>query len=441
MQAHTPQTPSRSLACAAARRVLAMLAVTGSVGAWAQETSPYYIGVNQALTYDSNVYRRSTNAVSDTYSSTSLVGGVDQPIGRQRIYGAANLSYNKYFSEGARDNTSYGLNAGWDWATVAQLSGNVSVRANQRLASEEGNDRQPTTSRNVLKAEQVGTNVRWGGDAALNLEGSYAHSRVRYSAPESLSSESYTDTASVGVYYRPSPDLRAGTAARYKRTVSPYAIPINAAPAGPGDYRSNTNGVRYLDFLANWRATARTDVNGKLSWTRQTDSVASGRDFSGLTGSLSANHELTAKLAFNALYSRDVGSQSSPFDYVRTSPATPISGPITTTLSGFTENSQVNDIFALGANYAATAKISANARLLYRRAQIVDTVAITGSTFTTTNEHTDTYRSAALGVNYDFARNVQFACSLTHETRNVGGLFAFSYSANIIGCSAQLTLR
>ena len=57
-------------------------------GSTASDPNPYYLGVSQALTYDTNA-TRSPSGPSDLYSSTSLLGGFDQPIGRQRIFGNA----------------------------------------------------------------------------------------------------------------------------------------------------------------------------------------------------------------------------------------------------------------------------------------------------------------------------------------------------------------
>ena len=98
---------------------------------WAQGLSrdaPYYLGVSQGFTHESNVFR-SPNGSSDTYSSTSLLGGFDQPIGRQRLFGTASVSANRYFKQSELDNTSYALNAGLDWETINKLSGNVNASA------------------------------------------------------------------------------------------------------------------------------------------------------------------------------------------------------------------------------------------------------------------------------------------------------------------------
>ena len=75
-------------------------APTGGSGASAgpSDPNPYYIGVAQAFTRDSNVYRVPSGP-GDTYSSTSLFGGFIQPISRQRVYGRANVSENRYKDE------------------------------------------------------------------------------------------------------------------------------------------------------------------------------------------------------------------------------------------------------------------------------------------------------------------------------------------------------
>src|SRR5436190_12161308 len=70
------------------------------------EESPYYIGVSQAFTHDSNVLRTST-ARSDTISSTGVLGGLDLTLGRQHVYGSLNAQANRHKNFDTLDNTSY----------------------------------------------------------------------------------------------------------------------------------------------------------------------------------------------------------------------------------------------------------------------------------------------------------------------------------------------
>ena len=104
-------------------RLACVAGVVASSPAWAQ-SSPYYLGVAQSLGHESNLYRLGDNQVlpaglskSDTVSGTSLVAGVDQKIGRQRVYGSANLRANRYSSNKSLNNDSYGLNLALDSAS------------------------------------------------------------------------------------------------------------------------------------------------------------------------------------------------------------------------------------------------------------------------------------------------------------------------------------
>ena len=389
-----------------------------AIGAWADEPSPWYLGASLGFTHDSNVYRV-PNGIGDNYTTASLLGGFDQPIGRQRVYGTARVGYSKYQDQSVLDNTSYAVNAGWDWATIEKLSGNLNASASQSLATQNGNSIQPTTGRNLLKVEQLNGSVRWGGDGVLSLFGNYGHSRVSFSAIQSLPSESTGDTASVGVNYRLGASVSVGSALRFTHTQSPYAIAVVSNPSGPGDYRADSSNGRNLDLLANWTYSAQTSVAARLSWTRQTYS-SSNRDFSGVTGSLLGRYAPTAKLAFSASIARDAGTNGSLFNVVN-----PSTGDQTTFVS---ENSTTTDSLSLGATYAATAKISANAGFQYRRS----TYDAGGTDFA------DNFRRATLGVTYAVTRAGLLACNFSRDSRNS---IVNAYDANVFGCSAQITLR
>jgi hypothetical protein len=392
-----------------------------SVGAWADEPSPWYLGASLGFTHDSNVYR-TPDGPGDNYWTTSLLGGFDQPIGRQRLHATAQVGYNRYQDQSTLNNTSYTLNAGWDWATIEKLTGTVSVGAVQSLAQFNGNATQASTERNILKVEQVNASARWGGDGLFSVFGDYGHTRIRYSSLQSLTSESDGDSGSLGVNYRLGSQTTVGAAVRLTRTdyphgIAPVVLPGVPTPINPADYQSDRSDGRNLDLLADWRYSAQTGVSARLSWSRLTY-ANSNRDFSGLTGSILANYAPTAKLAFNASLSRDAGTNSSSTNYLNLANGQQI--------NYLTQSSQTTDSASVGATYAATAKISVNAGLLYRQG---DNGNGAGG---------DHFRIATLGVNYAIARSWQLACNASRESRNASTL---SYDANVFGCSAQFTLR
>lgn len=416
MHAQNTRKPRRP----ALRPLIAALATTTSCAAWAEDPSPWYLGASVSVTRDSNVFRV-PDGPGDTYTTTSLLGGFDQAISRQRFYGSARVGYSKYQQQDNLDNVGYGLAAGWDWATIEKLTGNVNVSANRSLASLNGNSTRPTRNRNMLSNEQVSTGVRWGGDGLLSLFANYGHGRVRYSAAEYITSEGSSDTVSVGTNYRLGGSTTVGVAVRLTRTANPHGEALTIIPSGPEDFTSVTDNGRNLDLLADWTYTAQTRVSGRLSLTRQTYSgAASNRDFSGVTGSISGNYAPTAKLAFTALLQRDAGNNAAYFSTANsTTGATSI---------GLSQSSTSSNLAQLGATYAATAKIGVSAGLLYRRSNL-------------TGGGSDALTQWSLGTSYAIARNWQLGCNLSRESRSYSGISGLDYNANTVGCSAQFTLR
>jgi len=434
MQGHKMQQLPRS---SLARPLVAALTTAFAAGVWAQdssEPSPYYLGVTQGFTHDTNIYGSSTNQVSDTYSSTGLRAGLDQTIGRQRLYANANVQYNKYRSESSLDNTSYGVAAGWDWATINELAGTLGATANQSLANLGSTAGvQNATEKNLVKTDQVNTSVRWGGARALNLLAAYAHSRVSYSAPSYIGLESSADTASTGFNYRVGPELRLGMGVRYIRTESPYGYVVASTPPAPTTYESNTANNRSLDLTADWSPSTLTGIDARLSWTRLTNSNVnlSALDFSGVTGRIGTRYAVTGKTTLTASLSRDVGTNSSFYN----NPTAPATGSTQTTGTSLTHNSQTTDTLTLGVKYAATAKIWMGLDGSYQRAKIVYD---TSSALTDTNDDT---RNIGLSVDYAIARNWSLGCKFDHASRSQSGDGSSSYTENRVGCTAQLTLR
>ena len=405
--------------------MIAALATATGCSAWAADPNPYYFGVSQGVTHDSNVFR-TPGGPSDNYSSTGLLGGFDQMISRQRVYANTNVDLNRFQDQQQLNNTSYGVNTGWDWATIEKLSGNVYARLNQNLASLNDNVLRPSTERNLSTNKQFGARARWGGAAALTLLSGYGHSSVSYSAPVYRSSASNQNSFDVGVNYRVGAALVVGSVLRFTRTEADQAL---IQPNGTS--LSNTTTGRSIELTAQWDASAQTRTNTRVSWTNQTNSGVSSRDYSGLTGSFDFSYVPTAKLSFTGSLGRDAGTNSTSITAtdIRTN----------TLIAGRSENSQVANNLALGVNYAATSKINVNAGVQYRHSTIVD--ALNAGTLGSSREYGDMSRNMSLGANYAISRNWSMACKLAHIERNVGGTLPFKYGATTANCSTQYTLR
>jgi hypothetical protein len=403
-----------------------------STSTTASDPNPYYLGISQALTHDSNV-TRSPGGPSDNYSSTSLLGGFDQPIGRQRVFGNATVSANRFQDQDQLNNTSYGISGGLDWQTVADLSGNLNGGVGRFLAAPAASGVVPGTNRNIGDTKNANAVIRWGGASRFSVEGALGYSEIEYSAPEYVTSNSSTDSGSLGLYYRPGGNLRLGVAGRVTKTDTPQAVLIT----GTG-FQSNSVRSKNLDLIIDYELTGLLSTNARISYTKQTNSGLTSADFSGVTGNISLQYRPTAKTTFNAFASRDVGFNSSLFNTfgIAFIGAT----PVLTTVSGLSQNNQITNTIGLNIGYAATAKVTANASLRYARARLVTTV-VTQSASEAVPDTTDILKTAQLGATWAIARNWSANCSVAHEARDVSGNLSYAYSANTISCAGQYTWR
>ncbi|MDQ2734288.1 MAG: hypothetical protein M3Y55_04705 [Pseudomonadota bacterium] len=423
-----------ALAAGAARAQSADAAAPASASA--TEPSPYYIGASEGLTHDSNVYRVPFGP-GDTYSSTSLLGGFDQRLGRQRVFGSGNVSVNRYNDQGQLDNTSYNLAAGLDWETVYDLAGNLNVGLNRQLAAPGATVGVPNPVRNLVQIETVNGRARWGGESLLTLEATAGYTKVDYSAQQYAASDSREQTASFGGYYHPRGPLKLGLAARIVDTRAPQAFLDPAA----GTFQSNTVKSNNLDLIADYELTGLLTTHARLSYTKQTSAGSGQTDYSGLTGSLGLAWRATGKIGVSVDLARDAGFDATGITLPGIVPVAGAGVPPAATTAGQYENSRITDSAALRLTYSATAKIDAFAGASYVRARLATTlVGASGSLGAP--DTIDSLRSAYIGANYAVARNWGLACNVSHAYRHVnGGGVNYAYNDTSVGCSAQYTLH
>lgn len=409
-------------------RRLAAALTTLAAGAAMAQSSPYYIGVAQSLGYESNLYRvgegqeealaRAGLSKSDTVSGTSLVGGVDQTIGRQRVYGSANLRANRYANNKTLDNESYGLNLALDWATVGRLSGTLSAAADQNLA--QFNNRSAAggveTKKNVVRTNQVDAKVRLGVVTKYTLEASLGHRDRSYSAPEYDSSEYRQTSGSLGLRYRPSGALSLGAALRITDATYP-----NFKPQADRLKRQD------IDFTATWLPSAVSQFNLRLSPTHTSYDRDTDSDFSGVTGSATWGWQPTGKLRLTTGLSRDTGQSSDAVNL----------GFFGT---GVTDYSRTTTALSLKADYELSAKIALNAGLSYAHRALTNTLS-QGSNSVTTGSGSDKTTVLSLGARWLPTRSIQVGCNASAENRSSNTNLSVSLSGSSFSCYGQFVLQ
>ena len=390
---------------------------------------PWYIGVGQGFFHDTNVYRVPDGS-GDTYSSTTVFGGFDQRLGRQRLHGSGSVALNRYFDEKPLDNTSYDFDLGLDWETVYSLSGSVNAGIREHLAYPAPTSGLPNQTKNLGLTKWAGAQARWGGTSLFTIEGTAHYSSIEYSDEAYASRESETASGGLAVYYGGGGPLRVGLGGRYERTETPKA---GFDPLVP-EFLSNTATGRNVDFFLDYAVTGKIKTNLRLSYTDRKNTLIEASDFKGWTGRLASTWQATGKVAFSAYASRDTGSDSGFGSVTFVPPGSPPGSPPVTRLY---DNNRLTHAFDLSALYSATAKISVSAGIHYTKADLVSTA----SDLVTPVESTDRQKVFYLGADYAFLRNGVAACRLTRELRDVSGGGPYSYSSTLFGCHARLVYR
>ena len=410
-----------------------------------QGSSPYYIGASQAFSRDSNIFRAARDPVdrvllgqrlvADTISTTSLLAGIDQPIGRQRLTANASVRHNKYQDESQLDNTGYRLGLGLDWETIERLSGTLSAVAQQGLARYGIESRPNTTQRNIERARELDATVQYGGPSVLAIYGLFNHREIDYSLPQFDSLEYKRDQAGVGVRYRVGGALTVGAEAR--ATTGEYPR-FQESPAGSGNFVADEFDRTDLSLTAQWVPSGASQLSARIGAARQKHDVAA-RDFSGATGSLRWDWQPTGKLGFITEVRRNTGQEIDPLT---------VAGLLNQVVG---DNSFVSNRLEVRGLYAATAKIQLDALLSYTRRSLIDTTSLINNPAQLgANAGSDKTTRLLLGARYQPTRTIELGCSAGREERNsnvsssgfvTGGPVSYSYRVNSARCFAQLLLQ
>ncbi len=380
------------------------------------EANPYYVGASQSVTHESNVFKvpGREHPDSDVVFGTSIFGGVDQSIGRQRVFANASVQNNSYNRLSRLDFIGYDVMAGFDWATVERLSGSLTYARHEG----QGDFSRPeaasiTSGKFVETTEQVAASINYELITDLGLKGGVERRKVQSSNQGSTSSDLTSDVARLGLRYRLGDSLSVGGGGRITREKHPGSLIFR---------RSNTR--RDLDLTTDWTPTALTSVNARISVGNGSSSQSGRGSSSKVTGSLGARYSPTGRLSFDGSFSRDTGTETT-FLNAANSAAAGVGGVNVDT-------NRVTESINLRVTYLLTSKISLSGN--YNRSD--------GSYGTLLASNTDnTVDHYGLSAQYDVARNLSLGCGFQYESRSGSSLTVRSYSSNTANCSVRYTLK
>jgi hypothetical protein len=376
---------------------------------------PWNIGLSQGITHYTNALSGSSGSeVSDTVWTTTLSGGVNVPLGRQRAYANGSLTHTRYSKIDGLDGQGYTFGAGLDWETVNNLSGSLLANAGRRQA--DFNTGINTVSlKNNESYEEFLARARFGGVGLLGIEGTLGYRRVDFSAPEFAAREYVQNSASAGVIYRPSSALSLGTGLQAQ--YSDYDVPQF------GQTQPDTNTRRELYVMADWVVSGASTINSRLNFGKTDYQRPNADDFTGVTGSASWRWRPTGRTALTTTLSRDTG-QESGFQSLTNGGRTRLTA---------TDFSRVTNLFGVSATYDLTGKVVLTGALSYAQRSLVDSIS--------GGKGNDNTTVTSLGARWSATRIITVGCNIGYETRSASGFGSFDYSGSNVGCVGSVVLN
>ena len=394
-----------------ARWLLASLALGSATCVQAQEErSPYYIGVTQSFTHDSNVFRTASGQIADTTSGTGLIAGIDQQISRQRLYADGTVQVNRHRNVDQLNNTSYSLKAGLDWSTVEFLSGTLRYTTARNQANFGVVGVPAATGTNLETTQQFLASARYGLTSDLAFDVSAEHRSLKYS-DEASANRNYTQNiGGAGLRWGKPSIFTFGIGGRLTKGTTPDYQPT--------DPKEDKLTRKDLDFTADWVPTGFSTLHARVSVTKETHTVATASDVDGQTGALEWAYKPTGKLSFSTTLSRDTGTE--------TTFSIP-SGDGSTAKR--VDDNRITNTVLVAVKYELTSKISTGLNARQSKGK---------GGATTGDDKVNTY---GLTATYEATRNFTLGCNYSHESRSTSGVGVDSYTVNLVGCTAQLALK
>lgn len=394
-------------------RLAAAALALAAGAACAQSDSPWHVGLDVDATRNSNISLQPAGGeVSGTIWTTTLRGGVNALLGRQRAWGRAALGRVHYTGLDALDNQTYNLGAGLDWSTVGNLSGSLNASSDRRQAALNSG-----VATAALKNRQ-GSNVfsakaRLGGDGLLAFDAGLGHRRVNFSAVEFASRQYRQNSGNVGMSYRVGGALTVGGGVSTQRTE--FLVPLAGATTPDASRRNDV----YLS--ATWLPTGASTLTARANFGKTEYDQAAAANFEGTTGSLIWQWKPLGRLALTSTLARDSGQD---LGYQPLSDGT--------VPNRATDFSRVTDSLTVDGLYELTGKVALTANFGLLRRELVDiSTAGTGS---------DRTKRALIGARWSATRVITAGCTAGREVRNASGAGTYSYANDQVGCYVRATI-
>jgi hypothetical protein len=418
------------------RRLLCLTMALAAPAAWAQ-SSPWYVGGSVGVTHDSNLLRLGKPdpvpaglSQSDTVTSVALIGGLDQPIGRQRLSGSFSLRDNRFDRNEKYNNQSYNLGGSLQWSSVYRLSGSLSAGVSRNLSTFNSDVQGVLDDRNYETTKAANATVSLGVVTQWSLEAGIGARRVANSLDKAIarSRDYWQDDGSLGVAWRPSDLLGLSLLQREVQGTFPrFSIDAN------GGETQDRFTQRQTELKLNWQASGASSLEARLASGNTGYETNASRDFDSTGGSLAWVWQPTGRLRVISSLARDDGRDNYPStQFVFFAGIVPIT----------VTDRRVVDTARIQADWQASAKISLSTSVQNsRRAVERERFFLNGRPSANVETGTDTTTIWTLSARWAPQRSSLLGCELRDERRAASGTVTPDLRGTSFSCFSQFTLQ
>jgi exopolysaccharide biosynthesis operon protein EpsL len=297
-----------------ARRLLALICTACwpafVLGAF-DPTDVIQIEATAAISRDDNLYRLpdvdprlfgiSPEQKSDTVRVLGIGLKLDKEISRQRIVADLKLNDTTYDDNPQLDNTGYNGGLTWDWQIGNNWDGKLGARRRKYQASFSSTDRRLTT-KDIIKATSYTASGGYRFHPRWRIGGEIHTREYSHSAASRRTSDFESSGTAITLTYRTPANNSIGVRLNHDEGEYPNR-PLPGVAVFDNSYTENE-----ANAVIAWRLSGATALNGTLGWTERRHDNFPARDFSGVTGRLSATWEPTGKMHLTVTALRDIRS-------------------------------------------------------------------------------------------------------------------------------------
>lgn len=363
--------------------------------------------------YDSNLFRlqndQAANAVLGTTDTSesfyTLAAGMDMNLRVSRQVIRAHAEYNQTWFNQYKLLDYDGRDAylKWDWLVGNVATGDVGI-AETRTQASYTNVKKPVS--NLIRTRQrfFHAAVKLDHPWLVKFGAESVDTDNNASVQQAL--DATVDSVNAGVQYTSSKGSTVELISRRSDGQYPNRQLVGLTPID-NDYLQWDHGVAVA-----WAPSGKTQVSGRLNYTRRDYTEVPQRDFSGLTGLLAMDWMVTGKTTLRASLHRDIGA-----------------------LENDTASYTLNQGIAFGADWKPTAKLLFNAQL---RHDDISYAGDPGFVLSTAPAREDRLTTVQAGMEYSVLRNTMLGLVLKRGVRDSSeALSSYGYNSALINLRSE----